>query len=346
MRWMVLLGLVLSGCTGKDTDTDPPVETGDTDPDIPDTFLGRTDKPKDVERDGVALRAGLVHVELGQDGIWTIGAHLAGGKLSGTVNFGIELPTSAPDPAVALPPGWTGTLYLPVVYDDIDKDDVFIDNEDDLILGFSADRWLVHVQSGDGVAPGWRVVDPTGEAWTDYPLTEQSAVPLYGLTATAKLQGVYEGTGTNLGVVAIDERFPGDGVGDWWALDTVMERLDSGGYKFEGDADSRPPIEAFQFPGDVDVRYVRATLRMYEDTDSSGDYDPNVDTLRSQRLCYGGVPLVLRYSDTPRSIAIARQIAALGWTTGWRVVTGPYGASTEVPRADVQWARFDDACAL
>jgi len=335
----------LGACTGKDTDTEVPVETGDTGDDIPDTFLGRTEKPSDVERTGEALRAGLLAVTVESDDSWTLGANLGGGKLSGTGNFGIQLPDVAPaDDLRDLPGGRRGALYLPVVYDDTDKDDVYTDNDDDYVLGFAADRWLVYLESGaEGEDTGWSVVDPTGSDWTFYRLTEQAGVKLYGLSAKARLQGIYEGEAEGLGVVAIDERVPGEGVDDWSPID-VSVAADNG--QFDDTAEARPPIGAFQFPDDADVRLVRATLRFYSDDDASGDYDPAQDSLLPQGLCYQGQPLVMRFSDTPRTIAIAREIARLQWTTGWRIVSGPHGASTEIPRADLQWHRFGDDCDL
>ena len=340
---LALLPVGLVACKGEETDTEPPEETQDTDPDIPDTFLGRTEKPSDVERKGEALRAGLVHVTVESDDSWTLGAYLAGGKLSGTGNFGIELPETAPSGDVGgLPGGRVGALYLPVVYDDTDKDDVFLDNDDDYVLGFAASRWLVYLETGaDGEEPGWKVVDP--ESFQLYRLTEQAAVRLHGLTADARLQGIYEGEGTGLGVVALDERAPGAGEGTWSPLD-VPVNADNG--QFDDTANARPPVEAFQFPEGGGPRYVRASLRLYSDVDESGSYAPDQDTLTGQGLCYQGQPLVLRYADTPRTVTLARDIARLNWTTGWRVVTGEYGSETEIPRADLQWARFGDDCAL
>lgn len=335
--------VALVGCKNEVEPTDDPV-IDDTDDDIPDTFLGRTFKPADVERDGQSLRAGLIAVTVEADGSWTLGAFLGGSRLTGTGNFGVELPPTAPAADVRdLPGDRRGALYLPLVYDDTDLDEVYTDNDDDFVLGVASDRWLVYLETpAGGEAAGWGVVDPTGEAWTLYRLTEQAAVQLYGLTARARLQGIYEGTRTGIGVIAVDERWPGDGIDPWTPLDVAVNPENG---QFDQTVDSRPPVGAFQFP-EGGVRYVRAPLRFYEDTDASGDFDPETDQILDRGLCYDGSPLVLRFSDTPRTVSLARQIAALEWTTGWRFVTGAYGDSTEIERGDLQWARFSDDCGL
>ncbi|MFK7930820.1 MAG: hypothetical protein AB8H79_21735 [Myxococcota bacterium] len=340
--WTLALVLAL-GCAGKDDDTDPTDTTDDTDIDIPDTFLGRTNKPSDVERTGTRISAGLLKVTVEGDGTWTVGDFLVGGKLSGTGNFGLVLPETAPAAdVVPLDGGRTGALYLPIVFDDVNTDDVFADNADDLVLGFAADRWLVYLEAGSGDETlGWSVVNPAD--WTQYKLTEQAEVQLLGLSTTARIEGIYEGALDKVGVVAIDERaLDGGGFADWSAMD-VLASPESG--QFDSTIDVRPPIDTFQFP-DSPVRYVRAAAQLYTDDNDSGAYEAQSDTLLEQGLCYEGAPLVLRYSDTPRTIALAREIDRLGWITGWRFVTGPYGSSTEVGRSDLRWYRYGDDCAL
>jgi hypothetical protein len=341
----VLLGLALVACSGKDTDTGS--ETGpDTDPDIPPTFLGFTEKPSDVERVGDELRAAVVRVAVETDGTWTIGEQLAGGRLTGTGNFSVALSDDGPGGSIEdLPGGRRGALYLPVVFDDSNRDDAFVDGSDDLVLGFAHDRWLVWLEQGAGAEePGWAVVDPTGEQWVTYALTEQAVVRLRGLSAVARLNGIYEGSEASAGVIAVDERIlTGDDYSPWLALDVAI-KPDSG--QFEATIDSRPIIGAFQFP-EGSIRYVRAVALLYRDADVSGTYDAEGgDTLSGAGLCFGGEPLVLRYSDTPRTIAVARELDRLGWTSGWRWVTGAYPSATEIPRGDMRWARFADDCAV
>lgn len=341
-----LVAASLLGCKSDPDETDPVIIEDTDDDDIPDTFLGRTAKPSDVERSGQSLRAGLVAVTVESSGAWTLGPNLGGGKLSGTGNFGIELPKVAPSDQIRdLPGGRRGALYLPMVYDDTDLDEVFTDNDDDFVMGLAKDRWLVFIESGlTGEDTGWQVVDPTTDSWAFYRLTEQAEVRLHGLSAVARLEGIYEGEREGVGVVAIDERWPGgDGINDWTPLD-VMVSAENG--QFDDQADSRPPVEAFQFPADVSLRMVRAKMRYYVDTDGSGSFDPALDELLDEGLCYEGEPLILRFSDTPRTVALAREIGELEWTTGWRFVTGAYGASTEVERGDLRWTRYGDGCAL
>lgn len=341
MRWFVMAMMAGTlGCNGGDVDTDGGSPPPDTD-DIPDTFLGRTEKPSDVEREGESLTAGLIRVTVGPDDAWELGGYLGGAPITGTGNFGIELPEKGEE--LDLGNGRTGALYLPVVYDDIDRDKTFIDNEDDLVLGFSSTRWLVYLSAGGAGDPlGWSVVDASQPTWVFYKLTEQSVVRLYGLSAVARLQGIYEGDATGYGVVALDERYPGADGSDWAAVDVAVDAMNG---QFDQTIDSRPPVDAFQFPPNG-VRYVRAQVQFFNDVDGNGRFSPDTDTLADAGLCFDGKPLILRFSDTPRSIGIARSIAELGWTTGWRFVTGPYGASTEVSRADLKWTRFKDDCPI
>lgn len=338
----VLLALALVACN-KDDDTGPDTDP-DTDPDIPPTFLGFTEKPDDVERVGDVLRAGVVRVTVAEDDSWTIGADLAGGRITGTGNFSVELTDAGPGgEMVDLAGGRRGALFLPVVYDDINRDDAFVDGSDDLVLGFAHDRWLVWLEQGVGdEVLGWSVVDPTGDEWELFRLTEQAVVRLRGLSAVAKLSGIYEGSRAGIGVVALDERVvQGGEFSDWAAVDVPVPP-DSG--QFEATIDSRPPIGAFQFP-ENSVRYVRAIGLFYDDADASGTYSRDAgDELLGSALCYQGSPLVLRFSDTPRTIEVARELDRLQWTSGWRWVTGGYPSSAEIPRGDMRWARFGDDC--
>jgi hypothetical protein len=334
--FMVVLAL---GCNGKPEDSD---ETAvDTDPDLPDLFLGYTEKPSDVERAGDAVTAGLVQVRVEADGRWTVLGHLASEPVSGTGNFAIELP-EAPEATAAedLGGGRRGTLYVPIVYDDSNRDGTFQDGADDLVLGFNQDRWLAYIsQPASGDPAGWAVVDRSGETWAFYPLTTQAVVRLRGLTAEARIEGIYEGLEEGVGVVAVDERLvSGDTYSTWIPWQSSI--ADNG--VFDAKVNSRPPVDAFQFP-EGSVRYVRALALFYRDADASGSFTWD-EVLVGQGLCYKGQPLYARFSDTPRTLAVAREIDRLGWTTGWRFVTGAYGAETEVPRGDMRFYRYKDDC--
>lgn len=347
MRVWTLAVLLGTGCTSGTTETETAVETDDpdTDPDIPDTFLGRTSKPSDIERSGTALRAGLLRITPEEDGWWTAGNYLLGGKLTGTGNFALQLPEAPPDLDIGyLPGGREGALYLPLVYDDVNADDLYSDNAVDLILGYAENRWLVYLTySPEGEDLGWSIVDGDSQQWSQFPLTEQADIRLYGLSAEARIEGIYEGARRDMGIVAIDERTllgEGEGFPHFQALDVIP---DPDTRQFDTTVDVRPPVPAFQFP-DEQPRYVRALLQQYDDVNGDEMFSVGVDTLPGIGLCYKGEPLVVRYLDTPRSLRVARQIQQLKMTTGWRFVTGDWADSTEVSRNDLRWYRYDDEC--
>lgn len=338
-RLLVVLALAGVGCNKDDTDTDTDVVDTDTGEDIPDTFLGFTEKPSDVERQGEVLLAGLIEVTVQAGDVWEIGGTMASGRLSGTGNFGIELPDGPPADLQDLPGGRRGRLYLPVVFDDVNRDGTLQEAADDYILGLAHDRWLAWLEPGPDALDGWVVVDRTGESWTVYPRTEQATVRLRGLSATATLEGLYTGEREAVGFVAVEERaLAGEETTDWRGFSVLVEETG----KFVGVADARPPIDAFQFP-EGSLRYVRMTVAQFEDLDGDGLEDEGEAVLPSL-ACIEGAPVHLRYSDTPRSVELARELDRLGWTSGWRLVTGSYGAETELDRGDIRWASYDDAC--
>jgi hypothetical protein len=332
--------LLLAACSGKDTDTDGPDVIDDTDQDIPPNFIGFTEKPSDIERRGQSLRAGAVAVSYATvDGEWTMGDELASGLLSGTGNFGVILSDDGPGGSdVALEGGRTGQLFLPVVYDDVNVNERYEDGSDDLVLGYAKDRWLLWLSAGAGdEATGWHVVDPS--TWRLYGLNEQAVIQLRGLSATGRIQGIYEGDEVGAGVAAVDARSVDGGEASTFVAWSTAFNPENG--QFDEVVETRPPLAAFQFPEDS-LRYVRMTHRYFLDDNGDGVFTASQDTLLDRGLCLDGQRLDLRYSDTPRTIAIARDLERLGWTSGWRFLAG----ETEVGRSDLRWVRFGDDCAL
>lgn len=339
MTRLLCLALLVA-CNGKDTDTDI-VDTG-TDTDVPDTLLGFIEKPADVARTGDQLRAGLVEVSVEADGAWTVGANLASARLSGTGNFGVVLPEANPAAEVDLPGGARGTLYLPVVYDDLNRNETFEENVDDVVVGYAPDRWLAWISSGAD-REGWVVVDARSQELTTYPLSEQVVVRLRGLNAVSTLKGVYGGDEGSVGVVGVDERqITGGEAGDWITADAMVET--GNGNRFEAVASGRPPVGVFQFRDDA-PRYVRLAMVYFRNNDGSSGYDAEgSDELLPRGLCLDGEQVYLRYVDTPRTVAIARDLERLGWTSGWRFVTGTFESQTELNLTDVRWASYGDDC--
>ncbi|MFT7520845.1 MAG: hypothetical protein ACI9MC_002996 [Kiritimatiellia bacterium] len=342
MRSLLLLGLGLSliGCDKEvETDTDTDRDTGTVD--IPPTFLGYIEKPSDVERQGEHIRVAAVQVRVQGDGSWLVVDTLASGKLSGTGNFGMELPeVISADQHVDLGAGMRGAVYVPVAFDDLNNDEVYQDGVDDLVLGFSSNRWLAWIEAG-GDSKGWAVVDTTVEPWKQYPLTEQTVVRLRGLDAVGKISGIYEGEDKSLGVVSVDAHVL-DGEYDDFAAWQAQIKDDSG--QFTATVDVRPPIGLFFFP-EGSIRYVSMLNLLYRDNDASGSWTDG-DQLTNRSLCYEGKPLYLRFSDTPRTLAVARQLGALDWTSGWRFYVHNDGAEIEVGRDKLRWIPVDDACTV
>ena len=337
----LFLAVLGFACNGKDDDSEDTAV--DTDPDLPDLFIGYTEKPSDVERAGDAVFAGLVNVRIEGDNTWTVLSHLASEPVSGTGNFGIELPEAPPSEADAdLGGGRRGTLYVPVVYDDSNRDGIFQDGGDDLVIGFSQDRWLAYISSpASGDPTGWTIVDYNVQPWVFYPLTTQSIVKLRGLSAEARIEGIYEGADAGVGVVAVDERYlSGPTFSTWVPLQASI--ADNG--VFDTKIDGRPPVDAFQFP-EGSLRYVKAIALFYQDGNADGLFTWDED-LVGRGLCFKGERLYLRFSDTPRKLSVARELDRLDWTSGWRFVTGARGSETEVPRGDMRFYRYQDDCAV
>jgi hypothetical protein len=342
MTRALLLMLLLAACGGEEPDTDVvPDDTGDTGEDIPDSFLGFTEKPSDVERPS-GLRAGLLPLTIEEDGSWTVEEPLAGGGVSGTGNFGIELPDGPIEGVVDLPGGRRGALFLPIIYQDANNDDTFRENTGESLLGYAHDRWAVWLETAaEGEPTGWVVVDPTVDGWTIYRRTEQAVIRLLGLGAVGRLEGLYGGADQGLGVMGIDERrLTGGEASDWVGYEAPVEA--DNGNRFVAVADGRPPVGAFQFP-DGGLRYVRLATVFFEDLDGDGAHQEGEPVL-PRAVCLDEQPVVARYSDTPETVAVARELDALGWTSGWRFVTGPPGAEVELDRAEIRWTTYGDDC--
>lgn len=337
MRPLLLLVLALGACKDNE-DTDG--GGGATETDIPPTFLGYTERSSDAERRGTSVQVALVEVQDESSSDWVIGEQLAIQGLSGTGNFALELPDQPPSSHLRdLPGGGTGALYLPVIFDDANRDGVFEELSADLVIGVGEERWLVYLTAPQGGQPeGWAVYE-RGEGDPVYrPITAQAVVPLWGLSSQPRLSGVLSVEGTRLGVVALDERRFGEGEPSTFAAWSSAPPLETG--RFDVTVTIRPSVAAFQQPPDA-PRHVRMAHRIFEDVNDDGVYTESTDILRSESICFDGEAIGLRFVDTPRSIAEVRELAAFEYTSGWRFIVGDEEINTNALR----WVPFGQGCA-
>lgn len=330
--------LVLSACkrNGTDDDTD---DTG-IEPLVP-TFIGFTQRDSDAERRGESLQVGLMHVTVESSGEWTIGEQLAIAPLTGTGNFGVELPPEAPSADIGTIDGGTaGALYLPVIFDDVDRDGVFVETDNDFVLGYAEALWLVWLDApAGGQEVGWAVIDRSGDTPAFRPLTSQSVVDLWGLSSEPRLTGTLTVGEQRLGVVARDARHIDGGEGSAFRAWSAVTNASTG--RFEATVTLRPSADAFQFP-EGSVRFARMTHQLFVDVDDNGAYTPDTDTLLDKGLCYEGERLDVRFVDTPRSVAVARVLARDRLTSGWRFLAG----DDELNTTSLRFIPFGEGCDL
>jgi len=338
MLRLVLIASLVAGCPRTDEVDD--LNGVDPDP-LPPTFIGYTERSSDAERRGTSLQVALVKVDVQEDGSWTIGDQIGISPLTGTGNFGIILPDEAPNEHIgSLEGGRSGAAYLPVVFDDVNRDGNFTDGGNDLVLGYANDHWLVWLDApGSGEREGWSVFDRSREQPAFLPLTAQAVVELWGLDGQPRLIGQLTRTGERIGVVARDARFYDEGEPSDFRAWSAVANADTG--RFDVRVTVRPPVGAFQFAPDS-VRFTRMVHNIFIDNDENGSYTPEIDDLFDVGLCWNGVRLDLRFIDTPRTIEVARILQRERMTSGWRFVAGDEEINTPATNA----LPFGEGCAL
>jgi hypothetical protein len=331
--------LVLSAC-GKNRPDDDTDNTG-IEP-LPPTFIGYTERVSDAERRGTSLQVALMRVTFGDDDTWNIGDQLAISPLTGTGNFGVILPDEPPSNHIRpIEGGRSGSFYLPIVFDDVNRNGQFNDGAEDLVLGFAETQWLVWLdEPASGEPAGWSVVDRSQGSVAFLPLNVQAVVNLWGLSSEPRITGVLTLRDDPVGIIARDARFydpgePSDFLG--WS---VVSNPSNG--RFDTRVTIRPSIGAFQFPDDG-VRYVRMAHNLFLDLDGNGTYTNGIDELLDDvGLCYDGQRFDVRFIDTPRTIAVARILSRDRMTSGWRFVVG----DTEVNTTQTANIPFGLGCPL
>lgn len=340
-RIALLAGLgagLLTGC-GRDRETD---DTGgiDTEPLSP-TFLGFTERESDAQRRGESLQAAVLQLTIEPDGSWTLGEQIGITPLTGTGNFGIILPDEPPASHIgSLEGGRSGALYLPVVFDDVNRDGLFNEGATDLVLGFANLHWLAWLDApGSGESEGWAVYDQSDGDPSFRSLNAQAVVDLWGLDGQPRLIGQLTRTGERLGIVARDARFYDEGEPSNFRAWSMVASLDTG--RFDVTVSVRPPVDAFQADPER-VRFARMVHNLFIDNDENGTYTPEIDDLLDTGLCWQGERLDLRFIDTPRTIAVARILQRERMTSGWRFVAGDSEINTPATNA----LPFGEGCEL
>ncbi len=330
--------LVLSACkrNGTDDDTD---DTG-IEPLVP-TFIGFTQRESDAERRGESLQVALVHVTVEASGEWTLGEQLAIAPLTGTGNFGVELPEQAPDGDIGTIDGGTaGAMYLPIILDDVDRDGLYVEADNDFVLGYAESLWLVWLDApAGGQEAGWAVIDRSGDTPAFRPLTSQSVVDLWGLSSEPRLTGTLNVGEQRLGVASRDVRHFDGGEASAFVAWSAVSNATTG--RFETTVTLRPSADAFQFP-EGSVRRAVMAQQLFVDVDENGAYTPGTDTLLDKGLCYEGSRLEARFVDTPRTVAVARVLARDRLTSGWRFVVD----GEELNTTSLRFIPFGDGCDL
>ncbi|TVQ90433.1 MAG: hypothetical protein EA397_12665 [Deltaproteobacteria bacterium] len=339
MRWFIWLGIGLAACGDGSVESQPNGMGSGSE--IPQAFIGYTSRTSDAERRGTSIQVALVRVDVHAADSWSLGEQLAIQTLGGTGNFSLPLPDDPPTEHLGeLPFGGTGALYLPVIFDDANRNGLFEERSDDFILGFGEERWLAYAPSAQGDQPaGWSVYERIDEEPLFRALNTQAEVPLWGLSSQPRLSGVLSLQGDPLGVVALDARRFGQGEPSNFVAYNVVPPPETG--RFDITVTIRPSAAAFQSPTDA-PRFVHMVNMVFEDVNGDGVYTEGTDILRDAALCFDGQRLDLRFTDTPRTIEDARALADHQITSGWRFLVDGEEFNTNALR----WVPFGQGCPL
>jgi hypothetical protein len=331
MRQRIAWIMLVTACSGDSDDgvSDDGLGTG-----VEATFLAFTERESDAERRGVALSVALVHIT----GDWVLGDSLTVAPVLGTGNFGVVLPDGVPSSHVgSLPGGRRGAAYLPIVFDDVNRNEALEDGASDLYLGYSELQRLVWLDDDSGPSGPWAVLDLADDQPAYFGLNAQAAVQLWGLSSEPRLTGLLGPEVETRGVVAVDARVVDGGTPSNFVAWSDVAHPVTG--RFEGHARIRPGFDTFQ---DGTPRFAHMTHVLFDDVDGDGAFTPDVDTLTDKGLCYDGERLDLRYVVTPTTFAGARELAQARITSGWRFLR----TSGELNTSNLRWIPFGQGCDL